>query len=116
VIQQTENEIPIDTVVDDIKNVQDNILQKVIIDKNGKKFRYTKEELDFHREHKLVLPVEHYSVSLARKRISLGPIDFDLKYRNCTKCGEKAQVTFPKEHPDAPIKVYCEKCYNKEVV
>jgi hypothetical protein len=112
----TQNEITIDEVPDDIKDVTDDILTKVIIDKkNNKKFKYTKEELEFHRKYNLALPTEHYSAILARKRIALGPIDFNPKYRNCTKCGEKTQVTFPEDHPDAPLRVYCEKCYNEEV-
>jgi len=112
----TQNEITIDEVPDDIKDVTDDILTKVIIDKkNNKKFKYTKEELEFHRKYNLALPTEHYSAILARKRIALGPIDFNPKYRNCTKCGEKTQVTFPEDHPDAPKEVYCEKCYNEEV-
>ncbi len=111
----TENEITIEEVSDDIKEITDDILNKVIIDKNGKKFRYTKEELEFHRKYNLALPTEHYSTILARKRIALGPIDFNPKYRNCTKCGQKTQVTFPEDHLDAPEKVWCEKCYNQEV-
>jgi hypothetical protein len=111
----TQNKISIEEVPDDIKDITDDILQKAIIDKNGKKFRYTKEELAFHRKYNLALPVEHYSTILARKRIALGPIDFNTKYRNCTKCGEKTQVTFPENHPDAPTKIYCEKCYNEEI-
>ncbi len=121
----TENEITIEEVPDDIsyfaeaskdkKDTTDDILSKVIIDKNGKKFRYTKEELEFHRKYNLALPTEHYASILAEKRIALGPIDFNPKYRDCTKCGQKTQVTFPKDYPNAPEKVWCEKCYNQEV-
>lgn len=114
-IQQTDNEISYAEVPYDIKEITDEILNKVIIDKNDKKFRYTKEELEFHRKYNLALPREHYSTILARKRISLGPVDFNIKYRNCTKCNQKTQVTFPEDHPDAPFKVYCEKCYNEAV-
>jgi len=87
----------------------------VIVDRNGKKFRYTKEELEFHRKYNLALPTEHYSTVLAKKRISLGPIDFKPKYRHCAECGKKVQATFPKDYPGAPKKVYCEECYNREV-
>ena len=112
----TKNEITIDEVPDDIKDVIDDILTKAIVDKkNNKKFKYTKEELEFHRKYNLALPSEHYSAILARKRIALGPIVFNPEYRNCAKCGEKTQVTFPVDHPDAPKEVYCEKCYNKTI-
>ena len=111
----TENEIKVEEVPDDIKEITDDILSKVIIDKNGKKFRYTKEELEFHRKYNLALPTEHYASILAEKRIALGPIDFNPKYRNCTKCGQETQVTFPEDYPGAPERVWCEKCYNQEV-
>ncbi len=91
-------------------------MKKIIIDSvNDKKFRYTKEQLKFHRKHNLALPTEHYAAVLARKRIALGPLDFSIKYRNCIWCGKETQVTFPEDHPDAPKEVYCEKCYNQKV-
>ena len=109
----SDNEITIDEIPDDVKATNGGILKKVIIDSvNNKKFRYTKEQLEFHIKYNLALPTEHYSAVLARKRIALGPIDFNLKYRNCTKCNQKTQVTFPTDHPDVPVKIYCEKCYN----
>lgn len=116
--QNTEGEmINATDVPSDIKNTTDDILGKVIFDeKNNRKFRYTKKELDFHRQHDLALPTEHYSVRLARKRIEVGPIDFGIKTRSCSRCGEETQVSFPKDHLNAPKIVYCEKCYNSEIV
>lgn len=116
--QNIEGEVINNTdVPEDIKNTTDEILEKVIFDgKNNKKFRYTKKELGFHRQYNLALPIEHYSIRLARKRIEMGPIDFNIKTRRCSRCGEKTQVSFPENHPDAPRIVYCEKCYNEAVV
>ena len=116
--QNTEGEtINVTHVPNDIKNTTDEILGKVIFDKkNNKKFRYIKKELDFHRQYNLALPIEHYSAHLARKRIETGPIDFNIKFRPCAKCGQKTQVSFPADHPDAPKIVYCEKCYNEAIV
>lgn len=100
----------------DIREVDDGILDEVIVDlKNDKKFKYTREELEFHRKHNLALPIEHYSAILARKRIELGPIDFSIKTRKCSKCKQETQVTFPENHPDAPENIWCEKCYNQEI-
>ncbi|MCA9364000.1 hypothetical protein KC727_02165 [Candidatus Kaiserbacteria bacterium] len=100
----------------DIKETGDDILAKVIFDReNNKQFRYTKQELDFHRQYNLALPIEHYSVHLARRRIDLGPIDFNIKGRECSKCGKATQVTIPENHPSAPKIVYCESCYNAEI-
>ena len=116
--QQTiGEEIRADDVPADIKDVTDDILEKVIVDeKNKKKFRYTRKELDFHRQHNLALPTEHYGVNLARKRMETGPIDFDVKMRACAKCGKETQVTIPEGNPNAPKIIYCERCYNNAVI
>jgi len=99
---------------EDIKNVQDDILGKVIFDrKNNKKFRYIKAELDFHRRNNLCLPLEHPSVRLTKIRKMLGPITLNFYGRDCAKCGKKMQSVYP---AGEPAKVYCEECYLKAVV
>lgn len=101
----------------DIKDVGNDILTKVILDeKSGKKFRYTKSELDFHRRYNLALPTEYYMSGLERKRYELGPISFGYRFRLCAGCGEETQTSIPEDYPSAPEKVYCEQCYNREVV
>ena len=109
-------EIRADDVPRDIKDVSDDILTKIIVDeKNRKKFRYIKKELDFHRKHNLALPIEYYMVGLERKRHAIGPISFGLRTRACAKCGETTPATMAEDYPGAPEKVYCESCYNAEV-
>jgi len=98
----------------DIKNIQDDICDKVIFDqKNNKKFRYIKAELDFCRRHNLSLPLEHPSVRLTEGRKKLGPITLKFYPRGCAKCGKKMQSVY---QPNKPQFVYCEECYLKEVV
>ncbi|MCX6788996.1 MAG: hypothetical protein NTZ42_00070, partial [Candidatus Gribaldobacteria bacterium] len=92
-------ETPIETAQDD----------KVIFDqKNNKKFRYIKAELDFHRRHNLPLPLEHPSVRLTDGRKKLGPVTLKFYNRDCAKCGQKMQSVYP---AGEPVKVYCEACY-----
>lgn len=110
-------EVRADDVPADIKDVSDDILTKIIVDeKNGKKFRYIKKELDFHRQYNLALPTEYYTIGLERKRRAIGPISFGLRTRVCAKCGETTPATMAEDYPGAPEKVYCESCYNTEVV
>jgi len=98
----------------DIREVKDDILDKVIFDgKNNKKFRYIKSELDFYRKHGIPLPLEHYSARLAEKRKRFGSIALEFHERKCPKCGKMMQSSYA---PDRPEIVYCEQCYNAEVV
>lgn len=97
----------------DIRDVTDDILNKIIVDqKNNKKFRYTKMELEFCRRHNIPLPTEHYSVRLAEKRGRFGSIALNLYKRTCPKCGKIMQSSYA---PDRPEIVYCEPCYQKEI-
>jgi len=101
----------------DIKDVSDDILKKIIVDtEHGKEFRYIQKELDFHRQYNFALPTEYYSFGLERKRRAIGPIHFELRTRICAKCGETTQASMAEDYPGAPEKVYCEACYNREVV
>lgn len=104
---------PVD-VPRDISDVSDDIVNAVIVDeKNKKKFRYTTAELAFYRRYRIPLPLEHFSMRLAEKRKRFGPILFELFDRICAKCGKKIQAAYA---PDRPEIVYCEQCYNAEVV
>jgi len=101
-------------VPQDIKDIQDDILDKVIFDKkNNKKFRYIRAELDFHRKNNLSLPLEHPSIRLTQGRKKLGPIALHFYERNCSKCSKAMQSVYPSSDPRT---VYCEDCYLKEVV
>ncbi len=98
----------------DVKDVSDEILKKIIFDtKNSKKFRYTRQELEFHHRFNIALPTEHYSLRLLNMRKKLGSIVLKLHDRTCPKCGKIMQSSYA---PDRPEIVYCEQCYQAEVV
>ncbi|MCP6719886.1 MAG: hypothetical protein KJI72_00985 [Patescibacteria group bacterium] len=98
----------------DIREVKDDILNKVVFDsENNKKSRYIKAELEFYRRYNLPLPQKHYSVRLAEKRKKFGSIVLELYERKCVKCGKSMQSSYS---PDRPETVYCEQCYQAEVV
>ncbi len=98
----------------DIKNVKNDILDRIIFDKiNNKKFRYTQAELDLHRKFNTPLPLEHFSARLKEKRDKFGSIVLEFFERVCPKCGVKFEAVY---RPDDPRIVYCEQCYLKEIV
>lgn len=97
---------------DDIKNVSDDILSKVILcEKTQKPFRITKFELDFYRRKNLSLPTTH---PLERvKNLVLERIHPSQIYKStCKKCNDQINTFY---NPAKNLKVYCEQCYNSEV-
>ncbi len=102
-------------VPDDIADVGDDILDKVILcEKTNKPFRITKFELEFYRKHNLPLPTVH---PLERIKNYYEYCSFWHHFRfwksNCSKCNEKMYSGYD---PAKKLKVYCEKCYLAEVV
>jgi hypothetical protein len=98
---------------DNIKNVNEDILEKVIVCfSSGKPFKLTKFELDFYRNHNLPLPIEHPA-----ERIRDLLKDFRHPYKlwqyPCSLCGQTMHSGWD---PAKNYKVYCEACYLKEVV
>ncbi|OGF91220.1 hypothetical protein A3H65_03970 [Candidatus Giovannonibacteria bacterium RIFCSPLOWO2_02_FULL_45_14] len=97
-----------------IKNIKDDILEKVIFDAcNKKKFRFTKNELEFRRKFGLALPIEHFTARLKEKRDKFGSVVLRFYERVCPKCRIKFEAVY---RPDDPRIVYCEPCYLKEIV
>lgn len=97
----------------DIKDVDDTILNKAILDEvNDKKFRITPYELKFYRKHKLPLPRIHPIIRMTQWRKNL---DLRLKFygRTCAKCGKIIQTTYAPDRPEKNI--YCEQCYLAEI-
>lgn len=95
----------------DIKDVQDDILDKVIVCKETwKPFRLVKAELEFYRKHSLPLPHKHpdqrHKERLKRR------IPRDLHLRICDKCNIETLSVYTS---NSEFKVYCESCYNREI-
>ena len=99
----------------DIKEVGDEILDKIIWDSvHKKKFKYIKSELEFYRKYDLPLPWYHFSVRLADKRKKFGTIALEFYDRPCAKCGKIMHTPYTPDRPEKNI--YCEACYLQEVV
>lgn len=98
---------------DDIKNVSDHILNKIILDtKNNKNFRIIKPELDFYRKYSLPLPREHPTSRMSAWRKLFG-VTVSFYQKLCSKCGKEIITTYTPDRPEKNI--YCEACYLKEV-
>jgi len=104
---------------DHIKDVSDDILNQVIeCEHNGNcdeqcmgAFKIISSELQFYRAMNLALPrlcsnCRHYGRLVQRT-------PFKLWDRQCAKCGKKIKTSYS---PDRPEIIYCEQCYNAEVV
>ena len=103
--------IPANKLPDDIKDVPDDILNWAIECEVSKKlFKIIKEELDFYRKYNLPIPRRHPDERHKERMRQRNPRK--LYKRNCDKCGVGIQTTYA---PERPEKVYCEKCYNKEI-
>ena len=101
-----------DEVPDDIKEVNDDILNKVIIcEVTGKPFRIIKEELEFYRRKNLPLPIKHPYQRIMERWVMKEP--FRLWKYTCSNCGKEMYTSCD---PARKLKVFCEECYLKEVV
>lgn len=99
-------------VSDDIKNVGDDILNKVIIcEVTGKPFRIIPKELEFYRRKNLPLPIKHPYQRILERWAMKEP--FRLWKYPCSNCRKEMYTSYA---PEKKLKVYCEECYLKEVV
>ena len=99
-------------VPDDVKDAGDDILGSVILcEKTGKPFRLTKFELDFLRERKLPLPTVHPMERIRRRFLWRHP--YRLWEAACARCGNVVATYYA---PAEQKNIYCERCYNAEVV
>jgi len=98
-------------VPEQIKDVQDKIIEETLLCKQCKKnFRIIPQELAFYRRQKLPIPTSctncrHYA------RIALkNPKEF---YNIlCAKCGKDTVTTYP---PEKHLQIFCEECYKAYV-
>ena len=95
-------------IPDDIKNVDDSILDKIVIcEITWKPFRIIKQELDFYRRYNIPLPkrcpdqrhLDRMKLKHSRK----------LRDRQCMSCWVNITTTYA---PESPQVVYCETCYS----
>lgn len=97
---------------DNISDVDDSILQEVLADKtNGRNYKINGQELAFYRRHNIPLPRESFFTRF-QKRINKRGV-YQFWDRPCDNC---EQIMVTNYSPDRPEIVYCESCYQKEVL
>lgn len=96
---------------DEIKNVNDSILQKVIIGEDGAPFRVTQTELSYYRLFDIPLARNAPYSRLVERYKKFGR--FVVHETNCTKCGKITPSSFDEKEYS---KILCQECYLQEVV
>jgi len=108
-----------------ISDVKDDIIKETILckayDVQGseatkehsctKAFKITKDELSFYKRMNIPLPQECPNTRHFKRFSKRNPLKLFL--RNCAKCCKEIETSYA---PDRPEIVYCEQCYQKEVI
>ena len=97
---------------DTIAEVDDSILQKgIICEVTGRPFRIIPTELAFYRKMNLPLPHLHPSVRMeAHHHLSPTGLQYET---TCASCGKDIKSIF---NPKDKYNLYCESCFQKEVI
>ncbi|MDO8574526.1 MAG: hypothetical protein Q7R86_02775 [bacterium] len=99
-------------VPDHINDVKDEILKAILrCDTCGRNYQIIKKELVFYRRFQIPVPHECPLCRDFRRISSLNPMA--LYNRKCAKCSRKIKTSYA---PNRPEIVYCESCYQAEVV
>jgi hypothetical protein len=98
-------------IPDDIKDVKDDILEKVLTcEDTGKAYKIIEIELSFYR--KVGLPIPRKAPNKRHKdRLNI-LLPCKLFLRNCDKCKKEIDTPYAPERPEI---VYCVECYQQEV-
>ena len=101
-----EVEIP-----ESIKDVDEDICKQILrCEKSGKLYKITPQELKFYKKMNLPIPRRApFQRHLDRLRLRNPRV---LRDGKCEKCGNDFETAYPVDRPE---KLYCEKCYLKEV-
>ena len=99
-------------IPDHIKDVPDSILNEVLAcTECGRNYRLIRAELDFYRRMLIPIPRLCWNCRFLDRIRRRGPMKiFD---RTCARCKKPIKTTYA---PDRPEIVYCEQCYQAEVV
>ncbi len=109
---KVEKIIPADKLPDDISKIPDDILNWAIeCEVTDKPFRIIKQELEFYRKHNLPIPKRHPDQRHEDRRTLRN--ERQLFERRCDKCKTSIISSYSPERHEI---VYCEKCYNKEMI
>jgi hypothetical protein len=98
-------------VPDNIDDVHDEIENEILACVEcGRNYKITPAELKFYRRHGLPVPRKCFNCRHAdRQNLRNGR---HLWRRNCDQCGIDIRTSYA---PERPEKVFCEKCYLKEI-
>lgn len=104
--------IPASKLPSNISEIPDDIINWAIeCEVTNKPFRIIKSELEFYRKHNLPIPHKHPDERhMDRMRLRNPRKLWD---RKCDKCEIDIKTTYAPERKEI---VYCEDCYNKEVI
>jgi hypothetical protein len=96
---------------EDIKEIPDAIMEWAIeCEETGRPFKIIPQELNFYRKNQI--PISHLHPDQRHKKRMELKNPRKLFERNCHSCHTTISTTY---HPNRKEKVYCEKCYLKEV-
>ncbi len=107
-----EKVIPASLLPEHITQIPDDVLNWAIeCEVSGKPFRIIRQELEFYRKHSLPIPRRHPDQRHLDRMALRNPRK--LFERECDKCQCSMITTYAPERSET---VYCENCYNKEVL
>jgi hypothetical protein len=113
--------IPAESIPDDIKEASDEILNETLGCLDGGKcdhqcmtaFRLTQDELQFYKKHNIPIPNKCSNCRYYERFAKLLPPK--LWHRKCMNEGCNNEFETPYS-PERPEKIYCERCYQNEVI
>lgn len=108
----TSGEIRAQDIPDDVRDVDDSILQASIrCERTGRPFRLTKRELEFYRQQKIALPRLHFDERHTDRLAFRNPPK--LFKRKCAVSGVEIVTSFAPERPEIVVSndVYLKRLY-----
>jgi hypothetical protein len=111
-----------DQIPGDVQKLDESMCKEILTcEKTGKNFKITKQELAFYKRFSIPLPRLHPEERHKGRMKRRNP--FTLYHRQCMcahaghdhagRCSVQFETTYA---PDRPDTVFCESCYQKEVV
>ena len=111
-VTKGQETIQSENIPDHIKDVQDSILNEILrCIACGRNYRLIRAEIEIYRRMLIPVPRECFNCRHEARIRRRGPIT--LFNRTCAKCGMAIKTNFA---PNRPEIVYCETCYQAEVV
>ncbi len=108
-------------IPDDIRNVDDKILNEILGCVHGGKcnhkcitaFRLTRDEYNFYKKHNIPIPNKCSNCRYYERLLNVLPPK--IWHRSCMKegCSNEFETSYS---PDRSERIYCEKCYQNEVI